>query len=896
MAETERPEQTTSTKKNDESPKAGDFENWHKMFDEELRMLGVEKGDPLSGICLSGGGVRSAVTAMGILSCLSKRNVLPHMHYMSTVSGGGYAGAALTAWRHVRSGSNLERPGISGRSDAPFSVPSEKERGCENEDHGNKAKLEQNAAYVRHLRANVSYLMPDGLRGIMRGVFIFVRALVPNLFVWITFLTAIFYGLLYVGRPDQANAGDGIDVMGSFTKFLEQIGAATVPSEWGSLTVFTAAAGTAIGFLALVIVGMFFYAFWTWLGSCLYQSKLVLKLYRSKVVLKLIEKKWVRKPEIAKKRYIYRRLTESRSAALFLIALFLGLFAAIPFVSSQLGELLAALSGAETTSEPAKPKVEVTADVDEATPADGISFVLGTLSTLFGIASALFALAREKLGKVIGAKTVIFLVFGCVLFVTGVLLLSFNLALVVHLDGITDKAALLTLAAAVFVALACHGNEQSLGRFYRDRLMEAFIPNTDDIVDDTRLAEIGKAATQANELTFGKIAAVANDKKNLNRPLHLVNCNVMAWWSKDTRTRRRRGDNFVLSAVGGGSDMTHWRTVEGIADGKITLATAVAASGAAANPAGGFAGTGPTTLFPVAVAMSLLNIRLGYWLRWRNGCLHSFNPFGNRINPPLFHFLGRIIMQSVQHFRKPAGYAPNFIELTDGGHFENLGLYELVRRRCKLIIICDAGADPAASYASFTSSIRRIREDFQTDIRFDMQRDQFPEDPRRNDFTESGPQDVVPRDVKDQYPSDTQYAEKGYFLASAHYPKHTAPTFEEGQDRPDGYRAQANGETLDRGLIIYLKTALIDNVDHTTKGYRGVNKKFPYDPTSNQFFTPEQFEAYRDVGEKIALQMVKDLKLEKILNSKVGLDIDHWPKSDFFWPDNQAELGKGAGV
>jgi len=267
--------------------------------------------------------------------------------------------------------------------------------------------------------------------------------------------------------------------------------------------------------------------------------------------------------------------------------------------------------------------------------------------------------------------------------------------------------------------------------------MEAFIPNIEGIVDDGRLAEIGKAATDANELTFGKIAAVSSDKKTLNRPLHLVNCNVMAWWSKDTRTRRRRGDNFVLSAVGGGSDMTHWRTVKGIADGKITLATAVATSGAAANPAGGFAGTGPTTLFPVALAMSLLNIRLGYWLRWRDGFMHSLNPFGNRINPPLLHFLGRIITQSVQGFRKPAGYAPNFLELTDGGHFENLGLYELVRRRCKLIIVCDAGADPAASYASFTSAIRRIREDFQTDIRFDMQRDQFPEDPRRNDFIQA---------------------------------------------------------------------------------------------------------------------------------------------------------------
>jgi len=456
MTKTERAEQPTATKETSESTEAGDFQSWHKMFEKEREMLGVSKDDPLAGICLSGGGVRSAVTAMGILSCLSKRNVLPHMHYMSTVSGGGYAGAALTAWRHFRSERKLEQSGISGRSDAPFSVPSEKELSDTKEDHGDIAKLKQNAAYIRHLRANVSYLMPDGLRGIMRGVFIFLRALVPNLFVWITFLAAMFYGLLWLGRPDPKNAGDSADILGASSTFLEQIGAATVPNGWSSLTIFTVAAGTAIGVLALVLVGMFFYAFWTWLGSC---------LYRSKFVFQFIPEWLLSNTGIAEKRYIYRRLAENRSAGLILIALFLGLFAAIPFVSERLGEWLAALSGTEATSPPEatrtaetsaapEPTNEDTAKDQAPTPGDGISFVLGTLSTLFGIASALFALAREKLGKVIGAKTVIFLVFGCVLFVTGVLILSFNLALVVHSGGLAETTAALTLAAAVFVALA----------------------------------------------------------------------------------------------------------------------------------------------------------------------------------------------------------------------------------------------------------------------------------------------------------------------------------------------------------------------------------------------------------------------------------------------------------
>src|SRR5712692_6578121 len=53
-----------------------------------------------SALCLSGGGIRSATFALGVLQGLAKVKVLPQFHYLSTVSGGGYIGGWLTAWLH----------------------------------------------------------------------------------------------------------------------------------------------------------------------------------------------------------------------------------------------------------------------------------------------------------------------------------------------------------------------------------------------------------------------------------------------------------------------------------------------------------------------------------------------------------------------------------------------------------------------------------------------------------------------------------------------------------------------------------------------------------------------------------------------------------------------------
>jgi hypothetical protein len=56
--------------------------------------------DGRTALCLSGGGVRSAAFNLGVLQGLARLKLLDRFHYLSTVSGGGYIGCWLTAWRH----------------------------------------------------------------------------------------------------------------------------------------------------------------------------------------------------------------------------------------------------------------------------------------------------------------------------------------------------------------------------------------------------------------------------------------------------------------------------------------------------------------------------------------------------------------------------------------------------------------------------------------------------------------------------------------------------------------------------------------------------------------------------------------------------------------------------
>lgn len=356
--------------------------------------------------------------------------------------------------------------------------------------------------------------------------------------------------------------------------------------------------------------------------------------------------------------------------------------------------------------------------------------------------------------------------------------------------------ALLLVAGGALCGSFINVNYLTPHRMYRDRLMEAFMPNRSSI-ETNRWAP----ATEADRVEISEMCPEFN-----RRPYHLINSNIVLVTSQKAPFRGRGGDNFVLSPLYCGSDATGWiRSDEWMHRGSrgLTLATAMAISGAAANPNAGVAGAGLTRNRLVSALMTLLNLRLGYWApnpsrprKWH------FFPKPNLLFPALPVFLGGAMDEE-----------RSIVELTDGGHFENLALYELIRRRVKVIIVCDAGCDQSLSFSDLANATERVRVDFGVKISFD--------DPaldlrwlRPGSTTASAPAGAA-------FP----FAERGFAIATIHYPG-----------------------AHEKGTLIYLKPTVTAGAATDVHAYRASRAEFPHETTADQFFDEPQLEVYRELG------------------------------------------------
>jgi hypothetical protein len=456
-----------------------------------------------------------------------------------------------------------------------------------------------------------------------------------------------------------------------------------------------------------------------------------------------------------------------------------------------------------------------------------IQYGLGSVWTALGLG---VTLAGNVISRWRGNSrlTDIMIIAGAALFAYGILLVGHRFA-VTFMDG--DITARAVIAAAVVVALIggwfVNTNHIGLHRFYRDRLMEAFLPDADSLRSD-----VNAPATAANERTLVNCWSADWSKG----PYHIVNTNVVLTNSPERKYRLRGGDNFILTPEFIGSAATGWYRTDDTANSDMTLASAMSISGAAANPRGAAGGRGVTRSPFVALVMSLLNIRLGYWIP---------NP---RYGVP------RLLLRRPNHFWPGGAYAATsggytekarWLEIADGGHFENLAIYELVRRRCGLIIVCDGGQDIASSYHDFVVTAQRIAQDFGVTVHFDMQ----VKKPGGDEFVTSSPAQMIADSKLTDYPKGAEFAEKGYFIG-----------------RID-YGARGGKGWPESGILIYMKSTLIKSLAIGAKGYRGAHHDFPNETTGDQFFDEEQFEAYREVGYRICEQMMAELDLANLFAS-----------------------------
>jgi hypothetical protein len=241
----------------------------------------------------------------------------------------------------------------------------------------------------------------------------------------------------------------------------------------------------------------------------------------------------------------------------------------------------------------------------------------------------------------------------------------------------------------------------------------------------------------------------------------------------------------------------------------MTLATAMAISGASLNPNAGNSGRGVTRNRWVSILYTLLNFRLGYWAINPDPEISSLlRKTPNFISPGLTQsILGNGLNEDT-----PA------IELSDGGHFDNLALYELIRRKVKTIIVCDGGADPDFTFDDLGNAIERIRVDFGAKIIFD--------DPKFDLCW------VVPGS-SDESNNHYKPAKRGFAVATIRY--------------SDGAE----------GKLIYIKSTLIPHISTDLCSYKAANPDYPHQATVDQFFDEVQFESYRELGYYLGWQMLE---------------------------------------
>jgi hypothetical protein len=403
------------------------------------------------------------------------------------------------------------------------------------------------------------------------------------------------------------------------------------------------------------------------------------------------------------------------------------------------------------------------------------------------------------------------------LLVFGVLVLSYHASYAILSGDIPPLVAVWVLVAAIASVFLVNTNHISLGRFYRDRLLEAFMPSY-----DAALKERTEAAPQAAD-------RMRLSEASKEAPYHIINTNVVLVSAKDRRRKIRGGDSFILTRDYCGSNATGWRKTDEFVAGRMTVPTAMAVSGAAANPNTGVGGVGLSRSKVVSALMALVNLRLGLWVP--HPTKGNQNAIPNHFRPGLTSFI--------------SGHKEEcpFQELTDGGHFENLGIYELTRRRVRLILVCDAGQDEGFQFQDLQVALRRIEEDFGARIEFRT---------KPNELIPTGTpptypiEDMIPKEAPDTYPRKLEIAKRGFAVGNFYY---ASDLKKDGKPRQSAKPAR----------IIYLKATIIDQLPLILRGYKAREPTFPDQSTGDQFFDEDQFEAYRDLGQRLASNMISEL-------------------------------------
>jgi hypothetical protein len=400
--------------------------------------------------------------------------------------------------------------------------------------------------------------------------------------------------------------------------------------------------------------------------------------------------------------------------------------------------------------------------------------------------------------------------------------------------NVLHAALLILVFMLVLFAWRVDINKFSLHNMYKNRLVRCYLGASNSMSRD---AQPFTGLDDDDDIPLRKLAWPAEDGTRVRRPFHILNATLNITQGSNLAWQQRKAASFTFSPLHCGYALAqtqgdtrsiepadaeprayrlteHYATRDDEEDG-FRLGMALATSGAAVSPNMGYASQ-PARAF----LLTLFNVRLGRW---------SSNPRSKKFRRPSPSFGLFLLLQELLGFsNEERGY----VYLSDGGHFDNLGVYELVRRRCSTIFVVDAGADPQRCFSDVAETVRKCRVDLGVEI-------EFP-------------------DLKILAGNDQSLAEVGFIRGTIDYEP----------NRPGSVK----------GAIILLKPTMSQSRGEPADllHYSAQNKTFPQQTTADQFFDETQFESYRRLGLFIAKECLNkhDDLLQEIEPSDARAEVE----------------------
>jgi predicted acylesterase/phospholipase RssA len=372
--------------------------------------------------------------------------------------------------------------------------------------------------------------------------------------------------------------------------------------------------------------------------------------------------------------------------------------------------------------------------------------------------------------------------------------------------------------ATAFLSWRVDINLFSMNLLYRNRLVRCYLGASNearqeqpftgfDPRDDVRLASFAETEPGEN--------GDSQDCKPYSGPYPILNATLNVTHGVRLAWQERKAESFVFTPLYCGYEYPEMKASENLirtSPGNeggyqpteewafppkgVKLGLAISTSGAAVSPNMGY-----HTYPPLAFLMTVFNVRLGEWLpnpRYSNADyrLRLKRPQGGP-GFSLLYLLNELFASTTDQSK--------YVYLSDGAHFENLAIYELVRRECEFIIASDAGEDPGYAFGDLINAIRKCRTDLGAEIVLNLE-------PFRRDG--------------------------------------------QGYARTHAVRGEIRYRSGMVGRLLFFKSCLTGDEPNDVLDYRRENSAFPQQSTADQWFDESQFESYRALGQFAAESII----------------------------------------